>query len=188
MHFTVRAQCRQCGVSAAPAPAGHLLHTELGWAGERLGRGWHNETPGHPPASAPTLLDCSSHSCHCLAEINKHAAKFRNHSPPLGLRPKGNEVYCNNLILLKCTVCIIQQALPRAWSIYLRWKILKSRDAKGLKCYVCFCDGLYWSTTLWSIIVLSPHKEGINYKCCRYAARTRTNKMSYFSFISTENL
>ena len=42
MHFTVRAQCRQCGVSAAPAPAGHLLHTELGWAGERLGRGWHN--------------------------------------------------------------------------------------------------------------------------------------------------
>ena len=98
------------------------------------------------------------------------------------LRPEGNEVYCNNLILLKCTVCIIQQALPRAWSIYLRWKILKSRDAKGLKCYVCFCDGLYWSTTLWSIIVLSPHKEGINYKCCMQQGHALTKcRISHFS-------
>ena len=58
---------------------------------------------------------------------------------------------------------------------------IKSRDAKGLKCYVFFCDGLYWSTTLWFIIVLSPHKEGINYKCCMQQGHALT-KCRIFHF------
>ena len=37
----------------------------LGWGKAGQGLAQCEATPGHWPAPAPTLLDCSSHSCHC---------------------------------------------------------------------------------------------------------------------------